>query len=477
MKYLLITFSLLTMLVVGSCTKLTEDPKGKLTPEQFFQNPTEIQQFIHGAYVPLNNYQFYGMGWWNMAEAINDQVTARADLRVYFAYNTPGDGNPTFWKLLYSGINSANILITRINASTTLTEEAKKPYIAEARFLRGLYYFHAVVAYGAVPLVLDDTPLNKAGSLGRSAPNLIWEQIIADMTFAAANLPDNFGTVKSRGTKWSATALLSRMYLYNKQFANAAAAAKAIIESGKYSLMPSFANVFLEENDRGPEVVFSVEFLPSVYTSSHASFFTTRSDYESSTTSGKTWNGWNSNAVSSLLPGMFESGDLRKEQTVIDVNVLDQNKPFKRATWNFGPKFWDMINPRALSAKDFKVMRYAEVLLNYAEAENEANGPSNAYVALNQVRSRAGLAPLSGLSQAQFREAVRHERTVELVGEGHRKWDLIRWGIWLSTMKSLPDIDLPAAGKANITSRYELLPVPDVEIAKNPNLLPNNPGY
>lgn len=478
MKNLLIIFSILIVLLCGACTKLTEDPRGKLTPEQFFQNPTEIQQFIYGAYVPLNNYEFYAMGWWNMAEAINDQVTARADLRVGFAYNTPGDGHPTLWKLIYSGINSANMLITRVNANQTLSETAKIPYIAEARFLRGLYYFHAVVAYGAVPLVLDDTPVAVAAAMSRSDTSLVWDQIISDMTYAAENCPDNFGNVKSRGTKWSALALLSRMYMYDKQFEKAAEAAKAVIESKKYSLMPNFADVFLEENDRGPEVVFSVEFMPSVYTSSHASFFTTRSDYEPSTTPGKTWNGWNSNAVGSLLPGMFEPNDLRKEQTVINKNVLDHDKPFLRSTWNFGPKFWDFNNPRALSAKDFKVMRYAEVLLNYAEAANEAYGPSEAaYNALNQVRTRAGLAPVGGLTQDQFRETVRHERGVELVGEGHRKWDLIRWGIWLPTMKSLPDIDLPAAGKANITSRYKLLPIPDVEIAKNPNLLPNNPGY
>lgn len=464
------------LLIVGSCS-LEEDPKGLITPDQFFQNVAEIEQFMVGAYVPLNNYEFYAMGWWNIAEAINDQVTCRVDLRVGFTFSTPGEERAVLWKLIYSGVNSANMLINGINASTTLNDETKIPYSAEARFLRGVYYFHALVGYGKVPLVLEDTPFTVAETMGRSDTSLIWNQIIADMTYAAENGVDNFGKVKSRGTKWSALALLSRMYLYRHQFSNAANAAKTVMESGKYGLMSDFADVFKEENEQGTEVVFSVEFMKNVYTHSHASFFTARGDKEPSTTPGVTWNGWGSNSVGSLLPGLFEAGDLRKDQTVVDKNWLDGNKPFVTNHWNFGPKFWDFNNPRAASAEDFLVMRYAEVLLNYAEGENEAYGPTNAYDALNQVRARAGLAPVGGLTKEQFREIVRHERAVELVGEGQRKFDLVRWGIWLTTMKSLPDVDLPTVGRDNITSQFELLAVPSVEIAKNSNLLPNNPGY
>jgi hypothetical protein len=371
------------------------------------------------------------------------------------------------------------MLINKINASSWLSDESKVPYIAEARFLRGLYYFHGVVGYGALPLITEDVSESDAAKLGRSDTSVIWNQIISDMTFAAKNCPDDFGKVKSRGTKLVAQALLSRMYLYRHQYQNAANAAKVVIESGKYSLMPNFIDVFSLQNEQGPEVVFSVEFLKDVATSSWAAFFTTRGDWEPSSTPGVTWNGYNSNAVGSLLPGMFEPGDLRKAQTIVNVNMLDGNKPFLTSPtgWEFGPKFWNFTDPKAKSTKDFLVMRYAEVLLNYAEAENEANGPANAYSALNQVRERAGLPPVSGLTQEQFRDTVRHERAVELVGEGQRKWDLIRWGIWLSTMKSLPEIDMPPAGHANISARFKLFPVPDVEIAKNPNLLPNNPGY
>ncbi len=475
MKNITILFSLFVLFLTGACS-LEEDPKGMLTPEQFFQNTTEIEQFIKGAYVPLNNYDFYAMSWWNRAEAINDQVTCRVDLRVGFTYDTPGDGYPLLWKWIYSGVNSANMIINGVNVCPTISDEARIPYIAEARFLRGLYYFHAVVGYGKVPLILEDTPLGVAATMARTDTNLVWNQIVSDMKYAAENGVDNFGNVKSRGTKWSALALLSRMYLYRHQFSNAANAAKAVMESGKYDLMPNFADIWLEENEQGKEVVFSTEFLKSVYTNSRAAFFTPRADKEPSASSVK-WNGYGSNAVGSLLPGLFEPGDLRKDQTVVDKNWLDGNKPFVTNHWNFGPKFWDFKNSQAASAKDFLIMRYAEVLLNYAEAENEAHGPANAYAALNQVRARAGLTAVNGLTKDQFREIVRHERAVELVGEGQRKWDLERWGIWLTTMKALPDVDLPTAGRDNLTSRYELFPIPAVEIAKNPNLLPNNPGY
>ena len=224
--------------------------------------------------------------------------------------------------------------------------EAKIPLIAEARFLRGIYYFHAVVGYGKVPLVLEDTPFSTAATMGRADTSLVWNQIMSDMTFAATNGVDNFGKVKSRGTKWSALALLSRMYLYRHQFSNAANAAKAVMESGKYGLMSNFADIWLEENEQGIEVVFSTEFLKSVYTCSRPAFFTPRGDKEPSSTSVK-WNGYGSNAVGSRLPGMFEPGDLRKDQTVVDKNWLDGNKPFVTNQWNFGPKFWDFKNSQA----------------------------------------------------------------------------------------------------------------------------------
>lgn len=469
-------YFLFILLLINGCS-LEENPIGKVTPQQFFQNTEEIEQFMRGAYAPLGKYDFYGMCWWNRAEAINDQITCRVDLRNNFNYDTPGDGYPLLWKWIYSGVNSANMLIGALTECSFLDEESRSHYIAEARFLRALYYFHAILAYGKVPLILENTSFQDAMIMGRTDVELVWEQVFSDMIYASENCVDTFGEVKSRGTKWTAMSLLSRMYLYNKKYKEAAYYAKKVIDSGPYVLEKNFADIWLEENERGKEVIFSIEFMKSVYTSSYASFFTPRGDKEPSTTPGVTWNGWGSNAVGSLLPGMFEDGDIRKEQTVVNKNWLDGNKPFVTNEWNFGPKFWDFNNPRAASAKDFLLMRYAEVLLNYAEAENEVNGPQNAYNALNEVRERAGLKPLYGLTKDQFRVAVRQERAVELVGEGHRRWDLIRWGIWLSTMKSLPDVDFPKAGKENISSRDELFPIPPIEIAKNKNLLPNNPGY
>lgn len=475
MKKIIISITILSLF--GSC-QLQEDPKGLTTPGQFFQNEDEINQFLIGAYTPLSVYDFYGMAWWNIAEAINDQVTCREDLRSSFAYDAPGDGRPLLWKAIYAGINATNLLINGVNETPILTDQQRTHYLAEARFLRGLYYFHAIVAYGNVPLIVETTPFEEAMTMSRTEVNVVWDQIVSDLTYAAENGREPYGGMKSRADKWTALAFLSRVYLYKGDFANASLVAQRVKQEGPYGLLPDFAQVFLESNEQSEEVVFSVEFLQNVRTSSFASFFTARADKEPSSTPGLVWNGWGSNAVATGLITFFEEGDERKDQTVVNTNWLDGNKPFVTNPWNFGPKFWDFDNPRAQSAKDFLVMRYAEVLLNLAEAENEANGPTQiAYEALNEVRSRAGLSALSGLSTDQFRERMRHERGAELAGEGHRKWDLLRWGIWLETMKSLPDADIPPVGRQNLSDRFALLPIPDVEIAKNPNLLPNNPGY
>ena len=308
MKNIIALFMLILALITASCSKLEEDPKGLVTPELFFQNATEINQFIYGSYLPLNRYEFYGMSWFSSSEAINDQVISdtltSAENRAWYTFSTPGDGNPHLWKWIFSGINSANILINGVNACPVLNDDTKKPYIAEARFLRGLYYFHGLLYWGKIPLILEDTPYQTAVTMGRVDTTLIWDQIISDMTYAAENGVEDFGKIKSRGTKWSARAFLSRMYLYRKQFSKAAEAAKMVMESGKYSLLANFADLWLEANEQSDEVVFSTEYLKNVYTSSYGSFFTPSPGNETSTTPGVQYNGWGGQfAVGSAFAG------------------------------------------------------------------------------------------------------------------------------------------------------------------------------
>lgn len=465
-----------------SCS-LEEKPIGLVTPATYFENETELDQFTLGAYSFLNSYYAYGLAWYNKSEAYNDQVTPRDNLRPGFIFTSfEPAALASMWQTFYQGIGAANELIRGIQSSS-LPDNEKTTYLGEAHFLRGFYYMHLTLAFGGVPLILDDTTIEEAAILPRMEADIVWDKIIEDLIFAANNCPDEFSdsNLKSRATKTVANAILSRVYLYREDWNSAVESANKVVESDKYILMQDFADIWLEDNEQGPEVVFSVEFKYPEMVYNHSKFNSPRKDRE-----GDPWYGFGSNEPTNDpdkgLASMFEENDKRKYITVTDINPYTnepwrfQNTPSTARRWYFGPKFWDFVNKSTGSSNDFKVMRYAEVLLNLAEAENEANGPANAYEPLNMVRERAGLPLVSNLSQEEFRDVVRHERGVELVNEAHRRWDLIRWGTYYSTIKNMSTVDILQVAIDNYQEYMNLYPIPDSEIAKNPNLV-QNPGY
>jgi hypothetical protein len=459
----------LTLVAGTSCKKiLDEDPKGLIVPSKFFNSTAEIQQAVNGAYAYLEDMDLYRQSHWLNSEVLTDLTTVKATLQAGYSYqNGPGE-IPATWKVLYAGVNASNVTIAGIKKSP-VSDSVKNPMLGEARFLRAWYYFLLTNYFGDVPLWTDEmTDVNAIGLLPRTPVADVYKQIIDDLTYAESVLPDTYSdNLKSRATTGAVHAILARVYLYAKNWQKAEDEAQAVINSGKYKLLPAYGDIFLEANEKNAEIIFSVEFKGLLIGTWRQSFYTPASAVENI----PDFAGYGDLFPTKYFIGLFEANDLRKPQILMD------NWKGKQLTRTyFGPKFLDVGAPVRESGKDFIVTRYAEILLILAEAENELNGPTAiAYSGINQVRERAGLTDLSGLSQDDFRKALVKEREIELIGEGHQRWDLVRWGTFLKAIQSMDPADAPLA-PGYVRDYYQLFPIPATELLKNPNLT-QNPGY
>jgi len=332
-----------------------------------------------------------------------------------------------------------------------------------------------VQAFGDVPLVLTPTSDVVNVNIERTPTDEVYTQIINDLKDAdAANLPAKYtssGTI-GRATSGAVKSILAKVYLTHKDYMNAALYAKQVIDSKTYSLFPDYKNVFPPENKNGQEHIFSAQYscVKTTYGSPMAENFSIYFSYPINQGGGV----FNADTlyVNSYLPG-----DYRKQVTIITQKVNPSNNQLVFA--RNGPcidKYWDPSPCAEFGARNnFIIIRYADVLLMYAEAENELSGPTvDAYDAINQVRTRArnGISSanpqnLTGLSQSQFRDAVLQERGWELCYEGHRRWDLLRTGKYISTLQ--------AAGMP-VSQTNLLYPIPQHQIDVNPALT-QNPGY
>src|SRR5258708_31903421 len=321
----------------------------------------------------------------------------------------------------------------------------------------------------------------------------VYAAIVADLKDAVTLLPvkwpDSATPDDGRPTSGAAGTMLADVYanmsgvLVNQNhWADASAAAKAVIDSKAYSLVPLFSDLWLVKNKNGPEHVYSIQFEGLI-----RNLFTTQSRPSGiGTESG--FNYWCSSAE---FMDTFLSSDVRKATTFLTQVTVgtttyfydtrgakkgfgDKTPRFPRPLPYYG-KFYDdggqsiTVNS-GRSNLNWPVYRYAETLLLYAEAENEANGPANAYAAINAVRARAGLPALAGLTQPQFRDAVRQERSWELAFESKRLFDLKRWGLYNQVIGADP-VSLIGWKSTNIWAA-----IPQHEIDINPGIK-QNPGY
>jgi len=464
LKHILLNLSMLmaaipALVIPSSCNKYVElqPPLNKINASVAYTTDGSATAAVSALY----NYGIFnsftalqqGMSLYTgvSADELHYTLTSSADI-TEMESNAISIGNNTnanfIWYYAYEHLLEANDAISGISASTTLTPSVKTQLLGEAKFFRAFVNFYLVNIYGGEPLVGSD-PLTNA-YLPRSTPAQVYSSIVSDLKDAQASLPTTYvGTLRSRVNQYAATALLARVYLYQKDYVDAEAMATAVINSGVYSLA-STNSVFINTSNE-TILQFATYYGYSAFASSY------RTASAAANVAPPTY------VLTSNIANSFEAGDNRKTNWV-DSTIsgskfyrINKYKIYTAATAGAGNEF-------------NVVLRLAEQYLIRAEARAQQSNLSGAATDINIIRTRAGLTPTTALTQAALLAAVAQERKVELFGEyGHRWFDLLRTGqanAVLSVMK-------PATWNA---TRSILFPIPDAQRQVNTSLT-QNPGY
>ncbi len=457
-------FSLFAIISVASCEFLDETPKDFLSPANFYTTDNDAVAAVNAVYDQLG---YYG-SFWQLGERPSDNlqdgpVSRDISLELHsFTWNSATGIFGSMWQQMYRSINYANTALEQI-PPIEMEETLKKRLLAEAKFLRSLSYFDLVRNFGGVPLITKSTASFDNLFTDRASEEAVYDLIIQDLQDAENGLPLNYASNETgRATRGAAKALLARVLLYTGDYAGAAQKAKEVIDLGEYGLLDDVKDLWQVTNENSVEHIFSVQYLAGVQGSGYSSAFAIRGGEPPLT-------GFSSAIVRQDLLDSFESSDERRVASVLESYTFPDG-----STKTYDPHVWKFYDETAVDptegSTNWPVIRYAEVLLIYAEALNESNnGPVQAaYDAINTVRNRSGLANLpDGMNQTQFRDAILQERRWELCFEGHRYYDLKRMDKLASTM---------SAFNITVEDKHNIYPIPLREIDANPNLEQNN-GY
>jgi len=383
-----------------------------------------------------------------------------------------------FWSGMYNNINFANQILDNVpNISMDATLKAR--YLAEAQFIRAYDYFRLVRAFGDVPLRVH-TPKTAADyNLARTPKAQVWAQIEADLTAAASVLPTTYSSADiGHVTKGAALALHAKVALYQKKWADVVTYTNAVTALGIYSLFSDYEKMFRTQNKNNVESIFEIqnELIPNNPGASNSQYSQVQMPRVTEPAGG-----WGFNDPSPSLIAEFESGDPRLVGTVITTgtttpegDMIDASAPDPYYNMKSYVPFALYVSGYNQGCQQDKiVLRYAEVLLMNAEANNELGNNAAALAALEQVRARAregnaGILPkVTASDQGVLRTAIYHERRVELGMEFDRHFDVIRQGRGAAVFGAL----------GFVQGKSELWPIPQNEIDLSAGTLTQNPGY
>jgi len=409
-----------------SCKKLIEipPPKNEIVTSQVFADSADATSAVLGIYINMTSSLggsplLCDGGTIIYTGLSGDELTYTSFVPIIkeFAGDaiSPMDNNDNtsyLWRDGYQYIYEANACIAGLSSSTGVNLSTKNELIGEVEFLRAYFYFNLSNLYGPVPLV-KTTAYTTSSDLPRAPIDSIYYQMVNDLISAANFLPANYVTSgKARPNKYTALALLSKVYLYHKDWKNAEATASQIINSGTYSLENNLNNVFLTGSS---EAIWQIDFSGSPYIDTYVGFVFV----PSSATSTPEY------IISNSLLNAFEPGDLRYSNW-LNSNTVGGN------IYYYPFKYKSSGDPNQTYSERYEVFRLAEQYLIRAEAEANGAGAglSGAITDLNLIRTRAGLPNYAGAQdQASVLTAIMHERQVELFcEEGNRWYDLKRSG-------------------------------------------------
>lgn len=414
------------------------------------------------------------------------------------------------WRGYYAGVSRTNVAIQALSQAA-LPAATVTVRTAEMRFIRAYLYFNMVRMWGGVPLVLTvpSGPQEQDSSfyVRATAAQVYNNGIIPDLQFAVANLPLKSATDVGRVTKGAAETLLAKVDMYLKNWQECDSLVTDVINSGQYQLMPDYSILWRQAGDNCAESVFEVE--TGIYGNADYGIpgyveyqgarqdngmgipFTPWNNPGFNQPSGDDGYGFDDPSIN--LQAAYEPGDLRQAATIINLPASSPPDTLfdgfviptmngVSARYNYKAYHSEILpggtlpqvevfeGDRSLCQKNLHILRYAEVLLIKAEADDEMGNTGSAATYLNMVRARAGLAATTASTQADLLTAIWNERRVELAMEHDRFWDLVRQGRAAQVMI--------ASGKTNFKAGVnELLPIPSAEIALTGGRLKQNNGY
>lgn len=488
-KRQLLKVLLITMVFTGCDNFLGVKPQGQLTQEAFPVSAEDALQATNAVYSTLRNWHYHSGGF-PIFDILSDDAhkgsnpdDASNTIGPYdnFTHTATQDGLERWWNALYQGIRRANVVLDKVPA-ITMDQTLQNRYLAEARFLRALYYFDLVRGFGGVPIVTSAEPPLK---VERSSVAETYALIEQDLDYAIQYLPlkSEYETSSAgRVTKGAAQSLLAKVYLFQQKFTAAEPLLLSVINSGEYDLEPDFEDANGVNGEQGIESVFEIGALG---TSSGGNQYANTQGVR-----GNPNRGWGFNRPSIDLRDAFENNDPRQDATIIELgDVLDgitivgdgatpdettdgsgtviEIESYNQKVWYPGS------NTDTQFGHNRRLIRYADVLLMAAEVLNENNKQDDALVHLNKVRERARsgnnaiLPDVTTTNQAALSDAIMHERRVELALEGHRFWDLVRTGRAATVLGPL----------GFVTGKHEVLPIPQSEIDLSQGSLTQNENW
>lgn len=507
-------------LAMTSCVDnwLTEPSPGITKLEDFYTSGQTALQSVNAAYTPLM-WEYDGATYlceWYIGDVMSDDALKGGqnvgDMSVvYDMENFKVQSNNAlllgFYRAQYQGIARCNLVldqVAKMEPDTTMNVSLQQRILGEASFLRALYYFRLVRVFGGVPYVdfIIDSP--SKWQQPRATAEEVYGHIIDDLTFAQKTLWEKNAYAAEdlgRATKGAAEAMLLKVNLYCHNYAAAEAWGDSIISKNQYDLCADYGTNFLLEGENGIESVFEIQYMEDKMSDYGEGFGFTRGTFTTVLTRTRAEDGWGFNKPTQNLYDEFETGDPRRDLSILnpqgDLSTVEYylgnrylNRKYALVTIADGDTTYYKLSHPTRSPINTKYIRFADVLLMHAEACCENGNLAAAKESLERVRSRARnmqddptvlpAFPYGSYSDTPegLRDAIRHERRVELAMEGHRWFDLCRWGVACEVMeayKAQESEEVRAEMGTFIKGVHELLPIPQQEIDLNP--MEQNPGY
>lgn len=483
MKLSIAIIIILAGIVTSGCKKsfLEQRPISAITTANSYKTAADIKQAVSGAYSALqsggittNSYIFGEISSDNSLPVASGSVTDQDEFDRFYIRTT----NPfilSAWNDSYSAIGRFNTILGRIDA-VDMDATLKSRYIGEVKFLRALVYFNLTRTYGDVPMVLTEiSDPNEGYTYGRNPRAEVYAQIEKDLGDAEGILPPTYtGADIGRATKGAAKALLGRVLITEKKLPQAAVKLKEVIDLGIYGLMTPYADYFKVANKNNKETVFEVQFKSGG--AGEGNPWPNNFAPQNSGNAVIPFGGDGNNQPTNDLVQAYEANDQRKNVTLATSYV---NASGATILGNFVKKYFDTPVAKNDNGNNIPVIRFADVILMYAECLNEQGYQSNgdAFKYLNEVRLRAGLTAKTAIdipNQEAFKLAMEQERRVEFAFEGLRWFDLVRTDRAIAVMNSKKDL----FGLVTLITQNNLVfPVPQSQIDINKSKIKQNQGY